>query len=172
MPASSSDSLAISAVFSRCLALTSRGNQSFIKFMSVTSRQPGVSGVRLWGHRLRRRERAPLRRCAACGVRLRLTLIGQQHCLRSTQRTVVLAPLLHLDETADAEEVPARQADGLERDRHADEARVVVERRQDSGVSGLLPLSQFKLSGSQAGGTHGRSVFVISASSTCGKLVL
>lgn len=48
-----------------------------------------------------------------------------------TERTTVLAGALHDDETADAEDVAAAQADGLEGDGEADGAEVVGQLGDD-----------------------------------------
>ena len=71
-----------------------------------------------------------------------LTLVGQEHSRRPTQRALGLPFPLHLDQTPHAEQVLARQPDRLEGDGRADQAGIVVQARQDPGViSELISLS-------------------------------
>jgi hypothetical protein len=57
------------------------------------------------------------------------TSVGDEHARRATHRAVGVAAFLHLDQAPDTEEMPAGEAYGLERDAGADEALVVVQRR-------------------------------------------
>ena len=104
------------ASFSLCsnFSLASIGNQSFIKLSSAQSTFAGrrkTCGQR-WSIGERKDET--------------LTAIGNEHGRCPTHWTVALSSLLHLDETANAEEVTAPEADWLEGNARADDTRVVV----------------------------------------------
>jgi hypothetical protein len=51
--------------------------------------------------------------------------------MRTTHRAVPLVPFLHLDKTPHAEEMSTAQPNGLERNRSADQAGVVVKMGYD-----------------------------------------